>query len=130
MRIVLALLGLLGSAAATENLMSKLMAKKEAHRMDMRSQGVFAPGKYDATVNNKPCVGGKASNYACNNVDLHSFISHEALGSTTREGNDVWGMSSHLFGSDYQGGRLIRVESLGSLARLMAPLLSKSSKTV
>jgi choice-of-anchor B domain-containing protein len=41
------------------------------------------------------CVNGYAGEWACNNVDLLSFVSLEALGSSpTADGNDIWGYTN------------------------------------
>lgn len=86
----LALLGLVGTAFASE--MDLLMEMKTAERAAMRSRGDFAKGKH-ARREKEKCKDGRAGEYACDNVDMLDFISHEEMGSTTREGNDVWGES-------------------------------------
>ncbi|EON68990.1 hypothetical protein W97_08248 [Coniosporium apollinis CBS 100218] len=87
----LALLGLVGTAFASE--MDLLMEMKTAEREAMRSRGDFAKGKH-ARREKEKCKDGRAGEYACDNVDMLDFISHEEMGSTTREGNDVWGWTS------------------------------------
>lgn len=73
-----------------ESRMAHLMALKMEHRERSRSQGLFTVNKY-IDLGSSKCVDGKAGEYSCENVDLQGFLSHQALGSTTREGNDVWG---------------------------------------
>ena len=36
------------------------------------------------------CVDGFAGEYACENINLGAFVSHEDLGSSTRQGSDIW----------------------------------------
>ena len=36
------------------------------------------------------CVDGHAGEYACKNIDLGAFVSHADLGSSTRQGSDIW----------------------------------------
>lgn len=81
--------------------MDRLMELKIKHWNSMRAAGVF--NKYDIKDNARiqavgpaPCVNGKAGEYSCDKVDLTSFLSHAEMGSTTKEGNDVWGMSAML----------------------------------
>lgn len=69
--------------------MSVLMGLKTAHRENQRGLGVFDAGAY-ASKGPTPCVAGKAGEFACDNVDLKTFLTHADMGSTTREGNDVW----------------------------------------
>ncbi|KAH8433784.1 uncharacterized protein LDX57_011418 [Aspergillus melleus] len=76
-----------------ESRMAHLMSLKLEHRERARSQGLFKVNKYIDQGSTK-CVDGKAGEYSCGNVDLQGFLSHQALGSTTREGNDVWGWES------------------------------------
>jgi hypothetical protein len=52
--------------------------------------GIFDIDRYAAQAAT-PCVNGKAGEYACNNVDLVSFLRHQDMGSSTRRGNDIWG---------------------------------------
>lgn len=73
--------------------MDRLMDLKIKHWTKMRAEGAF--DKYDnarmQAVGLTPCVNGKAGEYACDKVDLLSFLSHQEMGSTTKEGNDIWG---------------------------------------
>ena len=69
--------------------MSVLMGLKTAHRENQRGLGVFAEGAY-VSRGPTPCVAGKAAEFGCDNVDLRTFLTHGDMGSTTREGNDVW----------------------------------------
>ncbi|CBF78913.1 hypothetical protein AN7181.2 [Aspergillus nidulans FGSC A4] len=73
--------------------MEYLMSLKQQSRERARSQGLFDINRYP-DEGAKKCKNGKAGEYSCENVDLLSFLSHQALGSVTREGNDVWGWTS------------------------------------
>ncbi|KAA8650254.1 uncharacterized protein ATNIH1004_002936 [Aspergillus tanneri] len=66
-----------------ESRMAHLMSLKLEHRERARSQGLFRVNKYTDKGSTK-CVDGKAGEYSCENVDLQGFLSHQALGSTTR----------------------------------------------
>lgn len=66
------------------------MSLKVQSRERARAQGLFNLNRYPDQAD-KRCTQGKAGEYSCQNVDLLSFLSHQALGSVTREGNDVWG---------------------------------------
>lgn len=90
-------LGLASTAMAKE--MAELMSIKTAQRNAQRTKGMFAKGKYASKVA-ETCTNGKAGEYSCENVDLLDFLSHEAMGSTTREGNDVWGRCSRRSPAD------------------------------
>ncbi|KAJ9668311.1 hypothetical protein H2201_001359 [Coniosporium apollinis] len=116
----LALLGLVSTGFASE--MERLMEMKTAERQAMRSRGDFAKGKH-ARREKEKCRNGKAGEYACDNVDMLDFISHEEMGSTTREGNDVWGWTSpdgREFGAVGQtdGTAFIEVRPNGELTYL------------
>ncbi|KAI5803614.1 hypothetical protein DFH27DRAFT_481285 [Peziza echinospora] len=71
--------------------MQRLHAYKEANRQAGREMGLFAAEKYSTVSAVTKCTNGKSGVYSCSNVDMHGFLSHQALGSTTREGNDIWG---------------------------------------
>ncbi|KAL4735832.1 hypothetical protein BDV11DRAFT_211747 [Aspergillus similis] len=73
--------------------MEYLMSLKQQSRERARAQGLFNINRYP-DEGAKKCTNGKAGEYSCENVDLLSFLSHQALGSATREGNDVWGWTS------------------------------------
>ncbi|KAL4767973.1 hypothetical protein BDW60DRAFT_211467 [Aspergillus nidulans var. acristatus] len=73
--------------------MEYLMSLKQQSRERARTQGLFDINRYP-DEGAKKCRNGKAGEYSCENVDLLSFLSHQALGSATREGNDVWGWTS------------------------------------
>jgi hypothetical protein len=75
--------------------MKDIMVIKESHRAARIAAGLFDPDQYQPLSATK-CVGGKAGEFSCSNVDLLSFLSHQDMGSTTREGNDVWGASPFL----------------------------------
>ena len=71
--------------------MASLKAMKEATRQRMKAEGAFDANKYKSFQGVTPCVDGKAGEYSCNSVDLYGFLTHGDMGSTTREGNDLWG---------------------------------------
>lgn len=85
----------LGLAASTHAQveMDRLMRLKTDHWNQMRAQGAF--NRYDnarlGAVRPEPCVNGKSGPYSCDKVDMLSFLSHSQLGSSTKEGNDIWG---------------------------------------
>ncbi|TKX19772.1 hypothetical protein C1H76_7970 [Elsinoe australis] len=103
--------GLLGAQGAVASLksdgsaMAKLMEAKEADWKAAADKGTFLISKFLKKVTSfQPCINGKAgrgvnSTYTCNNVNLHGFISHDELGTSTTaadaiRGNDVWGWTS------------------------------------
>ncbi|KAL4940170.1 hypothetical protein BDV06DRAFT_230521 [Aspergillus oleicola] len=89
------LLSLVSAAAASTGArtMEHLMSLKKQSRDRARAQGLFNLNRYPDD-GAKACISGKAGEYSCENVDLLAFISHQGLGSVTREGNDVWGWTS------------------------------------
>ncbi|THC96682.1 hypothetical protein EYZ11_003837 [Aspergillus tanneri] len=99
-----------------ESRMAHLMSLKLEHRERARSQGLFRVNKYTDKGSTK-CVDGKAGEYSCENVDLQGFLSHQALGSTTREGNDIWGMYGREFGivGQTDGTAFVEILDDGSL---------------
>ncbi|CAO1601301.1 hypothetical protein XANCAGTX0491_004968 [Xanthoria calcicola] len=76
--------------------MDRLMRLKTDHWNSMRAQGVF--NRYDnarlGATAPAPCVNGKSGPYSCDKVDMLSFLSHSQMGSSTKEGNDIWGWTS------------------------------------
>ncbi|GBF66029.1 hypothetical protein TMEN_8747 [Trichophyton mentagrophytes] len=83
------------ASAANEFAMNRLMSMKVSEREEYRAKGMFAPGRYGNSTNKfVPCRHGKSGEYSCNKVDKHGFLTHQEMGSTTREGNDVWGWTS------------------------------------
>ena len=111
--------------------MDRLMRLKTDHWNSMRAQGVF--NRYDnarlGAAVPAPCVNGKSGPYSCDKVDMLSFLSHSQLGSSTKEGNDIWGKqdpSRHGIVLDLpQDGPRLMVGSLAPWARLTAPPLWK-----
>lgn len=82
-----------GAAAASK--MEHVMEIKVKQWEDARSRGLFGGSfLYPKIKKATPCVKGQAGEYKCNKVNLHGFLSHEDLGSTTKAGNDVWGWTS------------------------------------
>jgi hypothetical protein len=78
--------------------MERLMDMKVTSREKLRKDGYFAAGRWNSTNGVQTCTNGKAGEYSCNGVDLQAFASHEDLGSETKEGNDIWGMSFDYVG--------------------------------
>ncbi|KAG9236674.1 hypothetical protein BJ875DRAFT_212886 [Amylocarpus encephaloides] len=128
--LILAVAGLAQLASSTPILesrvfsaaMGNLMSLKLAHRASQRASGVFTEEHASLLATTK-CVNGKASEYACSAIDMASFLSHQALGSNTREGNDVWGWTSSTgreFGivGQTDGVAFVEVKSDGSLTYL------------
>ncbi|KAK2810676.1 hypothetical protein FQN50_002716 [Emmonsiellopsis sp. PD_5] len=74
--------------------MNRLMAMKLSAREKLRDLGYFNAGKWKSIKKPQACVDGKAGEYGCSNIDMTSFLSHEDMGSTTREGNDIWGWTA------------------------------------
>ncbi|KAG5979343.1 hypothetical protein E4U55_005268 [Claviceps digitariae] len=73
--------------------MSQVMSLKASFHKQKQEAGVFAENNYKAMGTVK-CENGKAGDYSCKNVDVKGSITHEAMGSTSREGNDIWGWTS------------------------------------
>lgn len=88
---VLSALAVASLVLADQETMNRLMAMKTAQREAYRASGTFAQAKYVDNNRLQQCKNGKAGEYACENVDMHGFLSHEEMGSKTREGNDLWG---------------------------------------
>ncbi|PGH32746.1 hypothetical protein GX50_04460 [[Emmonsia] crescens] len=74
--------------------MHRLMDMKLASREKLRKDGLFDEGRFKSTNNAQRCVNGKAGEFSCNKVDMTAFLSHQDMGSRTREGNDVWGWNA------------------------------------
>ncbi|KAG6006954.1 hypothetical protein E4U21_006573 [Claviceps maximensis] len=73
--------------------MSQVMSQKSSFHKQKQEAGVFAEKKY-TSMGNVKCENGKAGEYSCENIDVVGSITHEATGSTSREGNDIWGWTS------------------------------------
>jgi choice-of-anchor B domain-containing protein len=88
------------SAAGTgADKMERVMQLKTEQWEAARSKGLFGGSTlYRKITRKQACINGFAkhgdTSYACNNVNLHGFLSHEDLGSKTKAGNDVWGWTS------------------------------------
>lgn len=120
----LLLAGFAATMTADELKMDHLMGMKLEHWSKMRAEGMFDSNRVASGAQKVPCSGGKAGEYLCDHVDLLSFLSHEDMGSTTREGNDVWGTLAPGIPSvdtNYnQVGHLRTDASLEPLDKLMA----------
>ncbi|KAI9680509.1 MAG: hypothetical protein M1817_003949 [Caeruleum heppii] len=120
----------LAGSAAAQNTMDRLMALKIQQREAQRARGVFDSARVAlAPQSLQKCVDGKTQSpagqpvYSCDSVDLHGFLSHTDLGSTTREGNDVWGWAApngREFGAVGQtdGTAFVEIKSDGTLVYL------------
>ncbi|PKX93417.1 uncharacterized protein P174DRAFT_409642 [Aspergillus novofumigatus IBT 16806] len=116
------LLSLACAAAASregEAAMDRLMSVKIEQRERFRAEGLFDLNQYP-DLGSQKCVNGKAGEYSCENVDLLGFLSHQAMGSKTREGNDIWGWTSpdgREFGiiGQTDGTAFVEVHADGSL---------------
>ncbi|KAK2616953.1 hypothetical protein QQS21_000042 [Conoideocrella luteorostrata] len=73
--------------------MSRYMGLKVSAHGSKQDAGVFAKNKYKSMGPTR-CKDGHAGEYGCQNVDVQASLTHEALGSSTREGNDIWGWTS------------------------------------
>ncbi|KAL8935010.1 MAG: hypothetical protein Q9216_005630, partial [Gyalolechia sp. 2 TL-2023] len=97
MKLSIILLAGLASSIHAQGKMDRLMDLKIKHWDSMRAAGAF--NKFDndnsraaaQAVRPTPCVNGKSGEYSCDKVDMLSFLSHRQMGSTTKEGNDIWG---------------------------------------
>ena len=105
---IAALAALAGSAAAwsghmrkedlpelnTANRMGTLRQIKLSQRDAARAAGLYDAGRYRSAAGT-PCSGnGTAGEYSCRSVDLAAHLTHEDMGSSEREGNDIWGWTS------------------------------------
>ena len=88
--LALAASGVVGESAVRKNKMGNLMNLKTAHHEIKKSAGVFREGAYKSMTATK-CTDGKAGEYSCENIDVQGALTHENMGSSTREGNDIWG---------------------------------------
>ncbi|KAI4289313.1 MAG: hypothetical protein L6R35_001413 [Caloplaca aegaea] len=104
--------------------MDRLMDLKTKQWDRMRAEGVF--NRYDnpnarvQAVGPTACVNGKAGEYSCDKVNLLSFLSHAEMGSSTKEGNDIWGWTSadgREFGAVGQtdGTAFVEIDKAGKL---------------
>lgn len=77
-----------------------MMAEKEAFWEEQRAQGLFSQDRSSSNDGIR-CRNGFAGEYPCKGVDFVSFITHADLGSTSREGSDVWGWTDPEDGAEY-----------------------------
>jgi hypothetical protein len=73
------------------NTMQSMMQYKQNVREKQRAAGEFDINRYQRAEPTQ-CINGKAGEYQCNNVDLLGHLRHQDMGSTSREGSDVWGL--------------------------------------
>lgn len=102
--------------------MERIMNLKDESFERLRAEGAFSR-HYPVVSEVVKCEDGKAGEYSCDNVDLHGFLSHGDMGSTTKEGNDVWGWNApggREFGAVGQtdGTAFIEIMSDGSIKYL------------
>ena len=96
MKLSAMLLGALAAYAYAQAEMDRLMDLKLKHWAKMRAEGAFDNARLQAVAGPMPCVNGKSGPYSCSKVDMLGFLSHQDMGSSTKEGNDVWGMKIFL----------------------------------
>ncbi|KAK4466234.1 hypothetical protein QBC42DRAFT_193319 [Cladorrhinum samala] len=94
------------SVAAGGSVMEELMDIKTQEWDQARAAGLFdGSALYRKITGVQRCKNGKAGTgadqFACNNVNLHSFLSHEDLASQTKAGNDVWGWTDKRSGREF-----------------------------
>ncbi|KAF2750128.1 hypothetical protein M011DRAFT_492421 [Sporormia fimetaria CBS 119925] len=83
------------AGAVGESKMERVMALKTKQWEDARAAGLFGGSLlYPSLKKVTPCKKGQAGEYKCNNVNLHSFLSHEDTGSASKVGNDIWGWTA------------------------------------
>ncbi|KAK4038333.1 hypothetical protein C8A01DRAFT_37721 [Parachaetomium inaequale] len=92
-------LGVSAGSPASASKMEEIMDIKIQQWEEARAQGLFGGSTlYRKITSKQACKNGVAGSgtaaYHCNNVDLHGFLSHEDLASTTKAGNDVWGWTA------------------------------------
>ncbi|MFB6098987.1 MAG: hypothetical protein ABEK84_07745, partial [Salinibacter sp.] len=59
-------------------------------------------GQSSITGGEVPCRNGAAARYSCQNVDLMSYLSIDALGGTSETNlNDIWGWTDPKTGTEY-----------------------------
>lgn len=133
--LIAAVSALVGSATAES--MAVLKQLKIDAWAAQNEAGVYDINRYAAQAATT-CVNGKAGEYQCKNVDLVAFLRHQDMGSSTRKGNDIWGVffpvPGHLIMSEYsnsneQDGPLPAAVSSAPSARRTAPPSSRSSRT-
>ncbi|KAG5925967.1 hypothetical protein E4U42_003770 [Claviceps africana] len=76
-------------AESAASKMSQVMRAKASFHKKKQEAGVFAEKNYQGT-GYVECKDGKAGEYSCHNIDVKGSMTHEAMGSTSREGNDIW----------------------------------------
>lgn len=74
-----------------------VVAVAQSTRPDIASSRTPAVAK--AAVSNVPCENGSANEYACNNIDLLSFLPLSDIGGG--EGADIWGWTDSTTGKEY-----------------------------
>jgi choice-of-anchor B domain-containing protein len=83
------------AAAGAASKMEKVMEIKTKQWEEARANGLFGGSAlYPKLKQMERCRNGKAGEYKCNNVNMHSFLSHEDMGSKSLAGNDIWGWTS------------------------------------
>ncbi|KAK0649250.1 hypothetical protein B0T16DRAFT_389334 [Cercophora newfieldiana] len=84
------------ASAANAGKMEEVMGLKTKQWEEAQAAGLFGGSLlYPKIKAQTPCVKGKAGEYACNNINLHGFLSHEDMQSPSLAGNDIWGWSKN-----------------------------------
>lgn len=81
--------------------MDSILAEKQATWDSYEAQGYFSLGRWKSANKYSACTHGYAKvaniSYACNNLDVHGYLSHDDLGSrhpeATRIGSSIWGVT-------------------------------------
>ncbi|KAJ3958328.1 hypothetical protein N0V92_005091 [Colletotrichum tropicale] len=108
----------------------QIIASKKAEFARQREAGAYASEQYPE-LGYAPCVNGWAeaivgdrnNTFRCHNADLHSFLSHAALGDELGEGSSSWGWTSDdgrefVAIGQYQGTAFAEINSDGKLIYL------------
>lgn len=72
------------------NAMSTLKQLKLSQRDASRAAGLFDENRYES-MKAESCANGSIGEYSCGNTDLVGSLTHGDMGSSDREGNDIWG---------------------------------------
>jgi hypothetical protein len=123
----------LGAAYASGAVHHSLMSLFTDAVNRMSALGIFDDPVTHAPITEfTPCVGGYAgtkenNTFACRDLDLYTFLSHEALGSEGRLGSDIWGWAhedgdgkTREFGlvGQYEGTAFVEIVGEGQVVYL------------
>ncbi|KAF7309139.1 hypothetical protein MKEN_01116000 [Mycena kentingensis (nom. inval.)] len=81
------------TSGEVHGMMMRLLSDSVAQLQADKDAGAYAQLR---RLGYTPCIDGYAgteegNTFACNNLDLYSFVPHAELGSKTEFGNDIWG---------------------------------------